>query len=436
MLTFKSYYILEASEDVITGISAQELSKFNKTIAPYTYTIKGSNAKTTEIIVRSSANDRKRVKDEIEKMLSKAKMSFASLRAGSLVGSTQVEFNNHKVKILYKPVSGGMSETTLNSTITELIPCIAFMAKKRISDPQKLYKFITSVDTKKYGVYVNDVDAKAAKNFIDSMPSSSKFIEKMENAVAITKYFYDLHKDKPIKQLYWGYRAKPAGVDTGHKGDVFAKFNDGEMLGISLKAGGEKTSEPQLNTFVNKFFNDMGYEGDKQNLIDTVYKQVHSQLNLPKDWNSRANKIQSIEAISEFKTNNPAKYESYYDKMLEICRSAVIEAVNKDTDRTLDYIKRNVIKKSENVPLVVIKAYGKKYKQVTDEDKIGSFMPLIKSAQAKKSTTSKQNWEIHLKSNDKTLIMNMSIRSNQPEPGNKIAQGFNLAIKFNGIKVQ
>jgi hypothetical protein len=434
MLSFKSF--LKESRDLITNVSRQEISKFDKAIAPYTYTVKGSSTKTTEVIVRSAANDRKTVKTDIEKKLTKSKITFTPLRTGGSTGSTQVEFKNHQVKILYKPVSGGMSETTLNSTITELVPCIAFMAKKKINDPEKLYQFVTSIDSKKYGVYVNDGDAKAGKDFIDTMPTSSKFIEKMENAIAIANYLYDLHKDKPIKQLYWGYRAKPAGIDSSHKGDIFAKFNDGEMLGVSLKAGGEKTAEPQLNTYVNKFFDDIGYEGDKNKLIDTVYKQIHSKLDLPKDWDSRTNKRKSIDTISEFKQSNPVEYENYYDKMLELCRTAVINAVNKDMNKTLDYIKKNVIKKSEDVPLVVIKAFGKKYKQVTDEDELGIFMPKIKTVVAKKSSTSKQNWEIHLKSNDTILIMNMSIRSNKSEPENKIAQGFNLAIKFNGIKVK
>ena len=434
MKSFKTY--LQEAKDVITNVSRQELSRFDKAIAPYTYTVKGSSTKTTEVVIKAPANDRKAVKEKIEKQLTRAKIPFTPLRTGGSTGSTQVEFKNHQVKILYKPVSGGMSETTLNSTITELVPCIAFMARKKITDPQKLYEFVSSADAKKYGVYVNDGDAKAGKDFIDTMPSSSKFIEKMENAIAITKYLYDLHKDKPIKQLYWGYRAKPAGVDSSHKGDIFAKFNDGEMLGISLKAGGEKTSEPQLNTYVNKFFDDIGYTADKNKLVDTVYKQIHSKIDLPKDWDSRANKKSSIDKISKYKMENPVEYEQQYDKMLELCRTAVINAVNRDMDKTLDYIKKNVIKKSEDVPLIVIKAFGKNYKQVTDEDALGAFMPKIKSVIAKKSTTSKQNWEIHLKSNDTVLVMNMSIRSNKSEPENKIAQGFNLAIKFNGIKVK
>lgn len=431
MLSFKSY--LKEAKDVITNVSSQELNKFNKAIAPYTYSIKTSSTKTTEVVVRSPANDRGKVKTDIEKKLNTAKINFVPLRTGGSTGSTQVSFKNHQVKILYKPISGGMSETTLNSTITELVPCIAFMAKKKFTDPQKLYEFISTADTKKYGIYVNDADAKSGKEFIDLMPTSSKFIEKMENAIAILTYLYDLDKNNKIKQLFWGYRAKPPGIDKNHKGDIFVKFTNNQMLGVSLKAGGEKTAEPQLNTYVNKFFDDMNYESEKNKLIQKVYTQIHSKLSLPKDWDSRANKRKSIDTILNFKQKEPAAYEQMYDKMLEMCREAVIAAINKDMKGAIEYIKVNVIKKSEDVPLIVIKAFGKKYKQVTDEDELGSFIPQVKSVQARKSSTSKQNWLIELKSKDKVIVMNMSIRSNKSEPENKIAQGFNLAIKFNGI---
>ena len=38
---------------------------------------------------------------------------------------------------------------------------------------------------------------------------------------------------------------EPKGVMPSHKGDLFIEYASGSMLGVSLKAGGAKTSDPQ-----------------------------------------------------------------------------------------------------------------------------------------------------------------------------------------------
>ena len=48
----------------------------------------------------------------------------------------------------------------------------------------------------------------AAKETINKADTSSKFIDKMNNAIAIHKYIIDQSKDKDIRQVYWGYRTK------------------------------------------------------------------------------------------------------------------------------------------------------------------------------------------------------------------------------------
>ena len=37
---------------------------------------------------------------------------------------TEFGIGDYTIRIVYKPRSGGMTETTLNSTITELVPCL------------------------------------------------------------------------------------------------------------------------------------------------------------------------------------------------------------------------------------------------------------------------------------------------------------------------
>lgn len=431
MLSFKRF--IKENEDMLF-VTQQDKMKFDNAIEPYSYTVKTATTRRTTLVVRAPKNDRERVKRDIEDKLSKAKIVYELSQTGGSVGSTLVKFDNHTLQITYKPTSGGMAETTLNSTITELVPSLAFMADKTFRSVEELYDFVSETTGNEYGVYVNSRDAAAGKQFIDVMPTSSKYQEKMENALAILNYLKDLHKETPITQVYWGYRAKPTGIPASHKGDLFVKFRNGNMLGVSLKAGGEKTAEPQLNTYVNKFFDDYGYTREKTTLKDLVHSKIHSTLGLPKEWDSRANKRKSINAITAYKNKNSREYEAKYDQMLEIVRDGLISAVNKNKVKTLEYIQKQVLKKDDNVPLVVVKAFGTKYKMVTDEDDLEAFLPKVRTVKAYKSPTSKQNWFIELNAGGgEKLTMNMSVRSNKSPPENKIAQGFNLAIKFNGI---
>ena len=108
---------------------------------------------------------------------------------------------------------------------------------------------------------------------IQKASESSKFSEKMLNAMGVYKYLVDENKSKPIKQVYWGYRAKPKGVPKNHPGDIFIEFNDGDMLGVSLKAGGKKTKEPKLNTYVNPIFTAF-----KDNGVKKLRKELHSKV--------------------------------------------------------------------------------------------------------------------------------------------------------------
>lgn len=419
----------------ISRITPQEEGALKKCIAPYVYTIQKQNAKTATVVIRAPKNDRNSVKLEIEKKLTDKKYSFMQDRSGGSTGSTIISYKNTRVQIIYKPLSGGMSETTLNSTITELAPALAFMANKKFTDVNKFHKFLmeTIPTANKYGCYLNAQDKNAGHKFIQDMPSSSKFEEKMDNAIGILDYLYDLDSKSKIDQVYFAYRAKPQGINVNHKGDLFVQFKNKKWLGVSLKAGGEKTAEPQLNTYVNKLFDDYNRPSDKTQLMNKVYNEVHSKLGLGRNWADRTNKKQSIEAILKYKENNPKTYEESYDKMLEICRTAVVDAVNKNLNDTKNYIVKQVLKKDDNVPLVVVKAVGRSYKMVTDEDKLENFLPRADKITARKSTGSKQEWFIDLTNKKEKLTMKMSIRTNQPEPNNKIAQGFNLAIKFNGL---
>ena len=413
------------------ALSRMEQSKFDRAIG-VGYEIKKTTTKTTTIVVRSPAADRAKTRTDIENKLKAAKISFVGERAGGSIGQTRVTFSRHNVVITYKPTSGGggMSETTLNATMTELFPALAFMAKKKFTDRTQFYNFVKTA--RDGGVYLSTRDREQGKKFIDQAAGSSKFDEKMDNAIGILNYLHDENAKSPIANVYWGYREKPRGIPDSHKGDLFVKYKSGEMKGVSLKAGGAKTKEPLFNTYVNKMFDSFSDERGKAALQKNIYDNIHKQFGLPQDWNSRANMSTSIDQIERIRERTPDYYDEKYDEMLEMCRQAVIARIKQDKSATIKYIEEQIIGKADNVPLEVVKAVGTRYQYVTDEDSLAIFLPTVTSVDAQ-TESSKQNWSIILKNKEDSITMNMSIRSNKPQPNNKIAQGFNLAIKFNGM---
>ena len=115
-------------------------------------------------------------------------------------------------------------------------------------------------------------------------------------------------------------------------------------------------------------------------------------------------------------------------------RDGIVALFNSSKDKSLNYIKTEVLRDAPDVPTLVIKAIGNSYEEVTDKDAVGVFLPQVKFIRSYKSKTSKQNWFIELKSGDEELTMNMSIRTNKSgHAGQKKLGQFSLAVKYNGL---
>jgi hypothetical protein len=400
-------------------------------------TFKPLSASSKKQDVRIESDDRDKAYEKVGKLLKKKKLVHTKTDFGS-VGSYDVSFGKFDVRLLFKTKSGGMSETTLNATITELVPCILFMHKKTSlikkkttkKDFLKVIKYLKDNPSKK--VYVGS-DAKAGQDFIKAMSESSKFVEKMINARAIVDYLINLSKTEgEIANLYWGYRAKPPGVSGSHKGDIFVKFKNGNMLGVSLKAGTGKSEEPKLNTYVNAVLENLGETRQLNKLKKKVYKDIHSTMGLPENWTVKSH-IKLIQAYR--KKVAERTLDAKYDKMLEMCRDSIVKAFDGEKKNTIKFIKEHIIAEQKDVPLLVVKALETgKYIILNEEDELENFLPSVKSVKAYANSTSKQNWHIELKAKKDILTLNMSIRTNKSKPFNKLAQGYNLAIKFNSVK--
>lgn len=399
---------------------------------------KSENSKTTVLVVRS--DDRLTDRDEIARNLKQAGIK-AEVREKSgqsvdpiFVDDTQFDT---KVIILVKPKSGGIGETTLNASITELFPAIAWEKNYTMTTSvTDFYDWLLTVDVDSLDC-VGSKDKTAARDTIQKASESSKFTEKMLNAMGVYKYIQEENKSKKVSEVFWGYRQKPTGVPKNHPGDIFLKFSDGQMLGVSLKAGGKKTKEPKLNTYVNPIFTSFGQARQVNLLRRELHTKVYSKIKgmPPSGSYDKSKKRVTSDLLKAYASSNSADYEKLYDQHLEICRKAILDLFNKDKEKTLNYIKSEVLRDAPDVPTKVIKAVKDNFEEVTADDELGVFLPMVKFIRAYASTTSKQNWFIELKSKDTKITMEMSIRTNKAGHAGqkKLGQFFNLAVKYNAL---
>jgi len=407
----------ELPKDIMRGLSYEKSEK-------------QSTSKRDVYIVRSS--DRETDRDEILRNLNQAGIKASLGSSSSSVDPIDGIYQNRNFRIFVKPLSGGMGETTLNSSITELFPLITFEKKYNPKDIISFHQFLLGVDVSKLKC-VGPKDIKAAEETINKADTSTKFKKKMANAIGVLKYIQQEDKNKKIKSLFWGYRAKPAGVPSKHPGDMFITYNDNKILGVSLKAGGKKTSEPQLNTYIGKVFDEFK-DRNYGKLISLAYKSVYSKIPGMPPERSFIRDRKTKDILRDFDKKNNAQYEKFYNDYLEIMRQGIVKLFNKNKDNTIKYIKTNILRDAPDVPTIVIKAVGSDYEEVTDKDQLGVFLPQVKFIRATSSQSSKQNWFIELTSGPDTLKMSMSIRTNKSgHAGLKKLGQFSLAVKYNGL---
>tara|TARA_B100000287_G_scaffold132798_1_gene124873 strand:+ start:184 stop:1512 length:1329 start_codon:yes stop_codon:yes gene_type:complete len=388
--------------------------------------------------IRVSSTDRDTDRDEILRRLKNAGIPAELTNTSSSVDPITGEFEGRKFRINVKPKSGGMGETTLNSSITELFPCIAYEKKLKPKNAEDFMQKLMKVNLSACNC-IGSGDLDAAKMTVNNAESSSKFGEKMNNALGILKYLNDQNKAKPISSVHWGYRTKPSGVPGNHPGDMFIKYSDKSILGVSLKAGGKKTAEPQLNTyhktvFVNSrggpSFNDAkGGEDLRSKIYDEVYSKIKGIPPLANFDGGKSGRHKDKQVTINAINKLPSKQQDVlYNQYLELVRQGLISRFNKKKSDSMKFIKDAILREAPDVPTVVIKASGTDYSEVTDRNEVGVFLPQVKYITAKTGKT-KQDFELHLKSGSETVKLGMTTRSSS---GGKLKQ-FSLKVTYVGI---
>ena len=399
----------------------------------YSKSSKLSSSKRDVIIVRSP--DRETDRDEILRNLRQAGVDAKLGDSQSSVDPIDGKFEDRPFRIFVKPQSGGMGETTLNASMTELFPCIAFEKKYKPKDPESFHQFLMDVNLKQLKCIIPG-DVEKAQEIINRADTSSKFDDKMNNAIAIHQYILDQNKDKKIVETRWGptNKSKPAGVPGGHPGDIFLIYFDKSILGVSLKAGGKKTAEPKLNTYVNTIFAHFKQDRQLKNIYSKVYKSTWGTIKGMPPYPQLFKNRKTQQVLRDFDKKNNKKYEELYNVYLEMMRQEIIKLFNTNRKNTLAYIKSEILRDAPEVPTMVIKASGRNYEEITEKDALGVFIPQVDFIKAYPSRTSKQNWEIELKSGQDSLTMKMSIRTNKSgHAGVKKLGQFSLAVKYNSL---
>ena len=396
-------------------------------------------------------DDRLETQDHLESLLDNLPGVTSERISGTTKSSmdfTRIKRGSTEVDLVYKGgVKGGMNVTTLNASITELFPAVAFELglPKNVSKTkfwQKIYS--EGVELKTGGVYKNNTAMKAGIEVITTAKEKSDmFDKKLENGYDLFKYIMSNYERKEIDKIVWGYRnnTKPDGVQPNHKGDIFLVYKDGKMLGLSIKATSGGPPPPQFNSYVRAIYNAKAFNKLKEfdKLKKTSYDDYYKNRIVGIPPFSDYGKPKMTAVVGSFEKREKTEYNKIYDEQLKWLKGVVIDLIKNNPEDAKEWILKEVVAEQADVPLVVLHAKGGgKVEPINDEEEVKVCVQVSKKGKggitAKPAAESaKQDFFIDLTCNKKTTTLKFSIRTNKSGINHKLGQYINLAVKFNGI---
>lgn len=341
-------------------------------------------------------------------------------------------------------------DTTQNASVTELFPALAFNNKYRPRNVKDFQEWLLNLNLGTRGsndAFVTKNNKVAGETVIKrTLEMKPNFLkDKMNNAIGITNYLYDLNRKKAIKKVIWGYREKPAGIPSNHAGDIFIFYKDGSKVGVSLKAGTKKSKEPLLNTYVGTTYKKLGKEKELKKLQDDLWDQVYSKLPGTKEFANRDNYMQRgvkddvTRKYIELFTSNEKAANILYQKMLVVQREHMCDVINK---LSLAEFKKWIIENfnlqmpgaSVTVPLVLVKAVGNKADEKDDD--LASMIGNVIKWKAYLNRNSVQEWIIEIKTPKDTAKLKMTIRSDSGVRADKAPGKQGRLGKYTQLKLQ
>lgn len=423
----------------------QEFQRNAKDIDDVEEQVKVKQAGKTVVKYNVMTTDRETSRDRVEKALKKefnGLVKREQLSVSSMACTVINAKDKMKYVFIYKPTKGGMSQTTLNSSITELYPCIAFEKGIKITaaskmEVKKFHQKIEAAWSKDLKCFVNDKDALAGRDFIANA-ERGKFEEKIKNAINILRWLQGVNRKHKIKTVVWGYRAKPKGIMSNHPGDIFVQFMNDKWLGVSLKAGSEKTNEPKLNTYVKPIFDFFDKTKDYDKIKDKLWPQYMEIPGIEEEDKSKWGKNDLALKTYVFEKadrESEKKYNELYDKNLAIIKDELIKLIGdpKNFQKAKSWITEKVAQQQQDVPLVVVKATQYTARRDKASDLLVEAVAAVKKISAEITQVGgKQAFTVKLVDGTK-VKMDFTARTNKVGANHKMGQFTNLAVKFNKV---
>ena len=434
---FRSFVENEEEEEVINILENIERTQDVKDVK-----IKSANAKTVIYIVTS--DKRFDTQTLLNQQLSNAGFNVSKVFVGSISNSQEsTEFllpSGARRRIGFKPSKSAMQDTTFMASITELFPAIAFLnGISPTLSVEQFYNAILAANPSSSGApgpYLKGsaADVTKGKEIIDkSEPGPDfKIKEKITNAKNITRWLNTHNQKHPIAEVYWGYRTKPSGVDAANPGDIFLKYQNGGMLGVSLKAGTTASKEPILNTYVKPLFDYFGKSADYTRLKQSLYPQYREAGVSENDIRTKWGTTQLAQQLGRFEREDSAEYNRLYDINLGLVKQAVINLFNSNITKTRRFIRSQILKTQLKTPFIKVKATMSTAYIDNTYDQLQAGLEAATSIVASDPGGSKQDFVITL-TDGITLNMEFSARSNKSGFLHKLGQFENLSVKFNAI---
>ena len=438
-----------ASKVVGSELYKEIAEVINDNLTDLGISINEKNTKGKNIYIQCE-DDRAETQDQLESLLDNLPGVTSQRISGTNKSSmdfTRIKRGSTEVDLVYKGgAKGGMNVTTLNASITELFPAVAFelgLSKNVSKDNfwQKIYS--EGVKLKIGGVYKNNTALKAGKEVIlTAKEKSDMFDAKLGNGYDLFKYIMSNYDRKKIDKIVWGYRnnTKPANVNPNHKGDIFLVYKDGKMLGLSIKATSGGPAPPQFNSYVRAIFNSKSFsklaEFDKlkKTSYDDYYKSILGMLPF-KDYG----KPNMTAVLGKYEKRESTDYNKRYDEQLKWLKGKVIDLIKNNPEDAKEWLLKEVVAEQADVPLVVLHAKGGgTVETINDEEEVKICVQVAKKGKGgitayPAKETAKQDFLIALTCNNKTTELKFSMRTNKSGINHKLGQYTNLAVKFNGI---
>ena len=169
--------------DKVQSFLSEDIDLPSDVLDGFEYT-QADKSEKARVQIKVLSADRDTDRDEILRRLKNAGVTANTAPTNSSVDPIDGTFDGRNFRINVKPKTGGMGESTLNSSITELFPCIAFEKKLNPTTVEDFMEKLMGVNLSSCtSIIKSDLDA--AQKTVNGAEGSSKYKEKMENALGI-----------------------------------------------------------------------------------------------------------------------------------------------------------------------------------------------------------------------------------------------------------